>query len=320
MLFTPDHTSTSRSARTTWISKRRTKAYMTRRIRNGFPVGQYRVVPSCRIIADGRSRCDRILWKSTIEPEGESDTEDAESQRFVPLRTKMGQIFHALRPSSLRSRRDSTWSLNHPELPQSHTPNSAESTTTPVLHQPRHPLATQIPSPTRAKAHPLRRISQVRSVDSFRRSSSSDERSLARVHSLETSAPPAGRGVPLRHANTISTVVPTGDGSSASTTLVSSPLQSPSSPDIISPATTSPSPSVPKFRWLLPFFYRDGSNQQSTQQPDPVATATPQPEPPPPRRGDVVCLKYDTLDDRGMRRLEGRSDHRPVIGSYAVYI
>ena len=41
---------------------------------------------------------------------------------------------------------------------------------------------------------------------------------------------------------------------------------------------------------------------------------------PPPRKGDVVCLSYRTLDDRGMRRLEGRSDHRPVIGVYAVYL
>jgi hypothetical protein len=40
----------------------------------------------------------------------------------------------------------------------------------------------------------------------------------------------------------------------------------------------------------------------------------------PPRKGDIMCLSYDTLDDRGMRRLEGRSDHRPVIGSYAIYI
>jgi len=40
----------------------------------------------------------------------------------------------------------------------------------------------------------------------------------------------------------------------------------------------------------------------------------------PPRKGDVVCLSYRTLDDRGMRRLEGRSDHRPVIGVYAIYV
>ena len=39
-----------------------------------------------------------------------------------------------------------------------------------------------------------------------------------------------------------------------------------------------------------------------------------------PRKGDIVCLSYRTLDDRGMRRLEGRSDHRPVIGVYAIYV
>lgn len=34
----------------------------------------------------------------------------------------------------------------------------------------------------------------------------------------------------------------------------------------------------------------------------------PEPEPEPPRRkGEVVCLKYDTLDDAAMRQLEGRS-------------
>lgn len=38
------------------------------------------------------------------------------------------------------------------------------------------------------------------------------------------------------------------------------------------------------------------------------------------RRGDVVCLDYSTLDDRQMRRLEGRSDHRPVLGTFVVYI
>ncbi|KAI0249898.1 hypothetical protein BJV78DRAFT_1362618 [Lactifluus subvellereus] len=43
-------------------------------------------------------------------------------------------------------------------------------------------------------------------------------------------------------------------------------------------------------------------------------------EAPRPRKGDVVCLSYKTLDDRGMRRLEGRSDHRPVIGVYAIYV
>ena len=36
-------------------------------------------------------------------------------------------------------------------------------------------------------------------------------------------------------------------------------------------------------------------------------------------KGDIVCLGYGTLDDKEMRKLEGRSDHRPVIGAYAAY-
>ena len=43
-------------------------------------------------------------------------------------------------------------------------------------------------------------------------------------------------------------------------------------------------------------------------------------EAPRPRKGDVVCLSYRTLDDQGMRRFEGRSDHRPVMGVYAIYV
>ncbi|TFK80301.1 DNase I-like protein [Polyporus arcularius HHB13444] len=263
------------------------------------------------------SWCDRILWKTTIGPEPEPDSEDTESQRFMPLRAKMGQIFHAFRPSSLRSRRDSTWSV-HPEFSQ-----STESTPTP-LHPSREKQLPAIPasSPTRTRAHPLRRLSQTRSVDSFRRSTSSEERALARTLSLEPSAPSqapstTGRGVPFRHANTISTATPVGDTSSTSTTLVSS---HPSSPlDMDSPTNTSSSPSAPMFRWFRPFFSREGAPQVQSESP---GTATPQPPPPPPlpKRGEVVCLKYDTLDDRGMRKLEGRSDHRPVIGSYALYI
>ncbi|KAH7341866.1 hypothetical protein B0J17DRAFT_277104 [Rhizoctonia solani] len=57
-----------------------------------------------------------------------------------------------------------------------------------------------------------------------------------------------------------------------------------------------------------------------------VVVAEPEPEPEPAegpqirRRGDIVCVSYGTLDDREMQRLGGRSDHRPVIGTYAVYI
>lgn len=38
------------------------------------------------------------------------------------------------------------------------------------------------------------------------------------------------------------------------------------------------------------------------------------------RRGEIVPISYDTLDDRAMHRLEGRSDHRPVLGTFAIYV
>ena len=44
------------------------------------------------------------------------------------------------------------------------------------------------------------------------------------------------------------------------------------------------------------------------------------PVPPLHRKGDMVCIAYETLSDKEMRRLEGRSDHRPVMGHYAVFV
>ncbi|KAJ8462988.1 hypothetical protein ONZ51_g10550 [Trametes cubensis] len=266
------------------------------------------------------SWCDRILWKSTIKPEPESDTEDGESQRFMPLRAKMGQIFHALRPSSLRSRRDSTWSLHHPDLSQNPT---GDQTSQPQLPprpslEKRQPSTTSVPPPSRARGHALRRLSHVRSADSLPRTS--EEHALARTQSHEGKALASrvGNGVPMRLANTISPVITVGDSTS------SGPLTAPTSEqdsplELSTASNTSPS-GGPVFRWLLPFLYRDGS-QQTVAQPSADTMATPRvPPPPPPRRGEVICLGYNTLDDRAMRRLEGRSDHRPVIGSYALYI
>jgi len=78
-------------------------------------------------------------------------------------------------------------------------------------------------------------------------------------------------------------------------------------PDIPHKSPTLPTPS----RWrFLSFLSRDSG---TAGQEEHLGM-------PPPRKGDVVCLSYNTLDDRAMRRLDGRSDHRPVIGSYAVYI
>jgi hypothetical protein len=59
------------------------------------------------------------------------------------------------------------------------------------------------------------------------------------------------------------------------------------------------------------------SSLPGSGEPDGASAST---ESPRPRKGDIVCLSYRTLDDRGMRRLEGRSDHRPVVGVYAIYV
>jgi len=69
-------------------------------------------------------------------------------------------------------------------------------------------------------------------------------------------------------------------------------------------------------RWRFFPFRRDTSQSIATQE-SAVSTLNLAPHP---AKGDVICLDYSSLDDRGMRLLEGRSDHRPVIGSYAVYL
>ena len=76
-------------------------------------------------------------------------------------------------------------------------------------------------------------------------------------------------------------------------------------------------PPISSFWKNIGLFFRDNVPQQA----EPERPPTPESPPPPQhRRGDVVCLAYNTLDDRQMRRLEGKSDHRPVIGAYALYI
>lgn len=78
-------------------------------------------------------------------------------------------------------------------------------------------------------------------------------------------------------------------------------------------------------------FMRDLPNwlhsRNSTVVPDPLAGKADQPSSPAPtsvvprrRKGEVVCLGYGTIDDVGMRQLEGRSDHRPAIFAAAVYV
>ncbi|GLB40612.1 putative inositol polyphosphate phosphatase, catalytic domain homologues [Lyophyllum shimeji] len=235
------------------------------------------------------SWCDRILWKTTVEPEPEPEEEELLEPQTRP-RTRMTQFFvNAFRPLSARVRKDSLASV-------------ATSTTSDSFDGPRSPSITPNPNALEQSAPfsrfvqpvtPLDRLSHVKSDDERAESSSRHhthpDLGLRRINSA--TATPAGHDHPqARRAS-----------ASAATPLLTTTHSIPT------PASSS--------RWrFFPSFFSNAATQSSTSIETPSADAIP------PRKGDVVCLSYGTLDDRGMRRLEGRSDHRPVIGSYAVYI
>ncbi|KAF8905008.1 hypothetical protein CPB84DRAFT_1845100 [Gymnopilus junonius] len=85
---------------------------------------------------------------------------------------------------------------------------------------------------------------------------------------------------------------------------------------IVSPLSPDRPQSASGSIWrFLPAFLSPSHNQDSAVPSEHSLSLLPQP-----LKGDVTCLNYNTLDDRGMRRLEGRSDHRPVMGTYVVYV
>jgi hypothetical protein len=83
-------------------------------------------------------------------------------------------------------------------------------------------------------------------------------------------------------------------------------------------ATPTPSTAGPR-RWFSGFgnFLSRDTTLQPAMTEFPIVPPKPKPKH---KRGEVVCLDYGTLDDVRMRNLEGRSDHRPIFGTYSVYI
>ncbi|KAI0926293.1 hypothetical protein AcW1_008502 [Taiwanofungus camphoratus] len=260
------------------------------------------------------SWCDRILWKSTVQPD--SDPGDEDHRPVHSSRIRISNIFHALRPLSARSRKNSYNSATSVEMVQTGGGDEHYLSTAGADFEEGHGL--QIPSTS--WNHPFRspsRMSHTKSIDSlgdqlpsiqttFRNAEMTEIRPSSRTRSI--SSP-----VPLIHAQTMPPVVPINwcnpDGSAEQNT---SPQTS------TSLSLTAPSQAPPSSRWrgFLPFLHRDASVPATV-----VLDDTPElHRGRQPRRGDVVCLGYDTLGDRAMRRLEGRSDHRPVIGSYALYL
>ncbi|OAX37607.1 DNase I-like protein [Rhizopogon vinicolor AM-OR11-026] len=242
------------------------------------------------------SWCDRILWKSTTTPDLEEIIQPDLLE--VRSRTRVGTLLsQAFRP---RLRRDSSGSLTSEDTPGLPTRPRASvpfvRAATDHGHDSQRPVSFNIPKSPNVLRH-SRSIDTVptQSMPDPPRASEHDvNHAVQRRLSLDLGLPDTGSS-------------PTSPATKSETHDIPPPVP---------PKDSTPTPPA-STRWGRFFpFRRDTSGSIVTTSESPHAPSGP----PPPVRGDVVCLSYRSLDDREMRLLEGRSDHRPVIGSYAVYI
>ena len=215
-------------------------------------------------------------------------------------RTRVGTLIsQAIRPFSVRARRDSGASACAEVIPTAKQDYFSRPLTNPKIAN--RPLSLNIPKPPRI---PI----QTRSMETIDRAQ--DEGRL--------SSRPATQGSENSTRESTTDVPPTEIGDSDSPTLPPIPvLRSdglPETPPPVPPKDSQPTP--PSSRWRF-FPFRKDTLQSLLTQESTVSTVNFVPHP---LKGEIVCLDYSSLDDRGMRLLEGRSDHRPVIGSYAVYL
>ncbi|KAH9068209.1 DNase I-like protein [Lactarius deliciosus] len=269
------------------------------------------------------SWCDRILFKSTVQPEPEDeDDAPAAPRTAVSLLAQAWRTFRRSSSASLRSTATATTSA-------STTPSNASSAIiSPADAEPDSP-ATARPSQSQMQPPPYvprRRRPRPRSIDAaaMQQAPLTSSRPGTSPANGARSAPPV---TPARAQTTPTAPLTTDPEPHAGT-----PAGSSSSTDGGGDAGGSAGGGGVHQRWrLLSFLSRDGDATRDVD--DAGAAPTPSSasssghdavmnavEAPRPRKGDVLCLSYRTLDDRGMRRLEGRSDHRPVIGVYAIYV
>ncbi|KDQ57260.1 hypothetical protein JAAARDRAFT_79029 [Jaapia argillacea MUCL 33604] len=247
------------------------------------------------------SWCDRILWKSTLLPDPEAEDEPLTTNS---TRSRVTNFFaQAFKPRS--SRRSSVGSIA-----STMSTNETISSST-DHHDPRSSSPTGDPEEIPDRSFAITRFfhQDAPLKKKLQHSQSIDILPVTERTSVGRT-PSQGRAAsrkPMMHAKTAPPHLALGLPSSQS--IDDSVSHSPPLPAKGVVASTTG-----LGRRFFPFFYRDPA--QPPLEPEPASA----PESPIHRKGDVICLGYHTLDDRGMRRLEGRSDHRPVIGSYTLYV
>lgn len=242
------------------------------------------------------SWCDRILWKSVVNT---SDA-DPDTPETTKHRNRISTLItQAFRPVPVRVRRDSGSSFNSEDssprqdvLPRASIPISRAAAENVSSRQ----LSFNIPRPRTYRSRSIEAIDFVKEGRQGPFRPASEALDHLGWKSMDAGSTPNSSDLQSLQTTSSSYVpTPSTDEHIVEPTVQKDPI---------------PAPSLPT-RWRF-FPFRRDTSQTVTQD-----TVVPLPQH---IRGDVVCLSYNTLDDRGMRRLEGRSDHRPVIGSYAVYL
>lgn len=260
------------------------------------------------------TRCDRILYKSTVipppdpEPEPADPTPQDSQSGLVRGGQRVGQFF--ANAFKTRNRRESvssgpTTAINVPNtsvlnLERRGSGPRGRAKLMPATPVPMTMSLDSTGATLSAPNHPVRN----NGVDSHSRRRSTDP-----VHGTLSVDAPSDR---LRRRSASGPLPAAANASSSGPPALPMPELDPQ---------PVPSAAGPR-RWFSLQFLSAIHNLHAGPSP---ATRTSQaipPVPPPPRhrKGDMVCISYETLSDKEMRRLEGRSDHRPVIGHYAVFV
>lgn len=286
-------------------------------------MGYHKLVITFRASDFRDFRCDRILWKSTVRVEPEFDDIVLKSRSGIGQRV-LQRVLHAFGPLPIRTRTMSLFSLTGLPVEESLTPRqlsdeeqssidrlptsavlqSEDSAVANIVPAASHPWIT---STSKDLLHPKANVPLLKS------------KSVDPSVDVPRATLDVDKRLRLGRSNSISHII-------------STPHAQPDLPDDLESqgnsalwkGTTRRNSGITSRGWrLLPFLSREtnssdvppttNSNFEQTRERSQSVTRQH-------HKGEVAVLGYSSLDDQAMRRLEGRSDHRPVIGSFAIYL